>query len=63
MENLIPRNTMENTVSGGSGRIMMAKLGFVAEIGVCRAIRLAQGGDERPLIGKDTPVSTTEHIL
>ena len=26
-------------------------------------IRVVQGGDEKPLIGKDTPVSTTEHIL
>jgi len=27
------------------------------------AIRVMQGGDEKPLIGEDTPCSTTEHIL
>ena len=27
MDNLIPKNTPENTVSGWSGRIMMVKLG------------------------------------
>jgi len=39
MENLIPKNTPENTVSGRSGRIMRVELsrkamktGFVAEI-------------------------------
>jgi hypothetical protein len=40
MENPIPKNTPENTVSGGSGKAMMVKLdgkgsrmGFWAELG------------------------------
>ena len=35
MENLIPKITPENTVSGGSGRIMMVKLGRKAGAARC----------------------------